>query len=385
MFCGVRRDARTAARKGPIYSTLARDLATLPWRFTPEWRIGDEIDPSVAVCPLVRLAWASVRCQEITCPKLFASPLARLHTRSHHRSKVFVCRVGEANLSTLCIGLFIQVPDWLTKELVIEILQSKIFLAIYYGGAALLALVGYLGRRKYSERNLKKLLDAHLEKASAVEGKERANVKSVIGQALQKARGLPTRGGISFNPSDVFQQAALLCAQRQPHLAIEVLKREATLSEATIGHAQHQLRLAQERAATAFYEIGTIQRAQDKGTEALDAFTAMLRVNPNDHDALWWLDIQHRELGSFDEAEQNFDTLLGLVGGYPEKVAEVKRELGAVYLGWKDYGEAERVLGEADTDCEKPSEPAWHCFNPRELRCGQNGSSMVDAGARRLR
>ena len=39
--------------------------------------------------------------------------------------------------------------------------------------------------------------------------------------------------------------------------------------------------------------------------------------------------------------------LLRLVGDYLEKVADIKRELGAVYLGWKDYGAAERVLGEA--------------------------------------
>ena len=174
------------------------------------------------------------------------------------------------------IGLFLQVPDWLTKELVIEILQSKLF-AIYYGGAAVLALVGYLGRAKILRARSQKTARPTPGEGEGSGGKGgRASVKSVIGQALRKARGLPARG-ISFNPSDVFQQAALLCAQRQPHLAIEVLKKEATLSEATIGHAQHQLRFSQERAATASLQIGRLCTIPRQGTGSLDAFTAMLR------------------------------------------------------------------------------------------------------------
>ena len=250
-------------------------------------------------------------------------------------------------MATFAFGLFVQIPEWLTKELVVEILQSKVFLAIYYGGAAVLGVVAYIGKRKYSERNLKALLDRHLEKAKASEGKERASVKAVISHALRKARGLPAQGGTQFNPADVFQQAALLCAQRQPDHAIEVLKRETVLCEATVGYAQHQLRLAQERAATAHYEIGSIRRSQNKGADALDAFAAMLRANPGDHDALWWLGVQLRDLERFTESERYFNTLLHLVGNDQGMTADIKRELGAVFLGRKDYADAENVLAEA--------------------------------------
>lgn len=119
---------------------------------------------------------------------------------------------------------------------------------------------------RYRDRNLKRLLDAYLEKAKRGEGKERASVKEVIGRAIRKARGLPSRGSTAhtFNPSDVFEDAARLCAQRQPNDAIKLLRKEAGKCEATIAYARHQLRLAQQRAATAFLEIGFIMRDQGR-------------------------------------------------------------------------------------------------------------------------
>jgi hypothetical protein len=60
---------------------------------------------------------------------------------------------------------------------------------------------------KYRDRNLKRLLDAYLEKARESEGKERESVKEVIGRAIRKARGLPVQG--SFNPADVFEDDSL--------------------------------------------------------------------------------------------------------------------------------------------------------------------------------
>ena len=117
--------------------------------------------------------------------------------------------------------------------------------------------------------------------------------------------------------------------------------------EAAVEYAKHQLRLAQERAATAYLEIGSIRRDQSRGLEALDAFNAMLRANPGDLDALRMLAIQYRDLGRYREAEQNFTTLLFYVDKDPAAAADVKRELGAVFVGSKEYPRAETVLNEA--------------------------------------
>jgi len=81
--------------------------------------------------------------------------------------------------------------------------------------------------------------------------------------------------------------------------------------------------------------------------EALDAFNAMLRANPEDLDALRMLGIQHRDLGRYRDAEQNFTTLLFYVEQDLAAAAEVKRELGAVFMGSKEYPRAEVVLNEA--------------------------------------
>ena len=112
-------------------------------------------------------------------------------------------------------------------------------------------------------------------------------------------------------------------------------------------YAKHQLRLSQERAATAYLEIGSVLRDQGRSLEALDAFNAMLRANPEDLDALRMLGIQHRDLGRYRDAEQNFTTLLFYVEQDLAAAAEVKRELGAVFMGSKEYPRAEVVLNEA--------------------------------------
>jgi hypothetical protein len=102
---------------------------------------------------------------------------------------------------------FIELPDWLTLDLILRILENKAFSAVYWLAAAVVAIVGFIARMKYRDRNLKRLLDAYLEKARKSEGKERESVKEVIGRAIRKARGLPVQG--SFNPADVFEDDSL--------------------------------------------------------------------------------------------------------------------------------------------------------------------------------
>lgn len=202
---------------------------------------------------------------------------------------------------------------------------------------------------KYRDRNLKRLLDAYVAKAEKAEGRERTSVKEVIGHALRKARGLQARGKAAFtyDSSDVFQEAARLCAQRQPKDAIELLETEAANCETAIAYSRHRVRLAQERAATAYLEMGSILRAQDKGLQAVEAFMSMLRVNPGDIDALRMLGIQYRDLKRYRVAEQNFTALLHYVASDQAAVAEVKRELGATFLGDGDYTRADMALCEA--------------------------------------
>jgi tetratricopeptide (TPR) repeat protein len=246
-------------------------------------------------------------------------------------------------------SIVFQIPDWLTPEFILRVLDSKIFSAIYWGAAAVVAVIGFIARMKYRDRNLKRLLDAYVEKATKGEGRERQSVKSVIGRAMRKARGLPARRGdrTTFRSSDIFEDAARLWAQRQPRDAIDSLRKEAAKCESTVNYVKHQLRLAQERAATAYLEIGSILRDQNQGTEALDAFNAMLRVNPEDQDALRMLGIQYRDLQRFREAEQNFTTLLFYVQSDPATAADIKRELAAVFVGSKEYQRAETTLDEA--------------------------------------
>jgi tetratricopeptide (TPR) repeat protein len=252
-------------------------------------------------------------------------------------------------MEAFALGQLTEVPDWLTTDFILKVLDSKIFSAIYWGGAAIVAIIGFIARMKYRDRNLKGLLDDYVEKATNGEGNERRSVNDVIGRAMRKARGLPARRGASttFNPSDVFEDAARLWAQRQPNDAIELLRKEAGKCESAVEYAKHQLRLSQERAATAYLEIGSILRDQGRSLEALDAFSAMLRANPQDLDALRMLGTQHRDLGRYREAEQNFTTLLFYVEQDPVEAANVKRELGAVFIGSKEYPRAEVVLKEA--------------------------------------
>ena len=242
-----------------------------------------------------------------------------------------------------------ELPDWLTLDLILRILDSKAFSAVYWGGAAIVAVIGFIARMKYRDRNLKRLLDAYVAKAEKAEGRERASVKEVIGHALRKARGLAPRGKgpFTFDSSDVFQEAARLCAQRQPKDAIELLRTEAANCEAAITYSKHRVRLAQERAATAYLEIGVILRAQNKGVEAVDAFLAMLKVNPEDLDALRMLGIQYRDLKRYRESEQYLTALLHYMATDQAAVAEIKRELAAALLGDRDYTRAEQALEEA--------------------------------------
>src|SRR5262245_25400850 len=85
----------------------------------------------------------------------------------------------------------IEIIDWLTTDFILRVLDSKIFSAIYWGGAAIVAIIGLIARVKYRDRNLKGLLDRYVEKAREGEGNERRSVKDVIGRAMRKARGLP--------------------------------------------------------------------------------------------------------------------------------------------------------------------------------------------------
>ena len=252
-------------------------------------------------------------------------------------------------MEALALGLLSQIPDWLTVDFILKVLDSKVFSAVYWGGAAIVVIIGFFARMKYRDRNLKHLLNGYVAKATRGEGKERLSVKDVIGRAMSKARGMPAGGAAAstFNPADPFEDAARLWAQRQPDDAVVLLLREVGKCEAAVEYAKHQLRLAQERAATAYLEIASIRRDQNRGLEALDAFNAMLRVNPGDLDALRMLGIQYRDLGRYREAEQNFTTLLFYVDKDLAAAADVKRELGAVLVGSKEYPRADSVLDEA--------------------------------------
>jgi tetratricopeptide (TPR) repeat protein len=242
-------------------------------------------------------------------------------------------------------GFLFELPAWLNVDFILRVLDSKIFSAIYWGSAAVVAVVGLIARLKYRKANLKKLLDAYMEKARQAEGREREAVKEVIKRATDKARGLAN--GKPFDPSKVFEDAARMFAQSQPHYAIQLLTTEAEACEATIDLAKHRVRLAQERAATAYLEIGMIHRHLDRGLPAVAAFTAMLRVNPGDLDALQMRGTQYRDLERFTEAEGDFRTLEYHVAEKAAAVADVKRELGAVFLGSHDYTRAENALDEA--------------------------------------
>ena len=240
---------------------------------------------------------------------------------------------------------FLELPSWLTAENVFKLLDSKIFSAIYWGSAAVVAIVGFIARMKYRDKNLKKLLDAYIVKAQKAEGRERESVKEVMKRAIRKARGLANEQG--FHPSDPFEVAARMFAQSQPGLAIEILAKEAITCEATIDYANHRVRLARERAATAYLEIGMIEQHRGRGLEALAAFTSMLRVNPGDLDAFRMRGAQYRAMSRFNEAVGDFIALEQLLGGDRAAVAEVKRELAAVFLGSRDLARAEGVLNQA--------------------------------------
>ena len=245
-------------------------------------------------------------------------------------------------------GGFIELPAWLTWDLVFHILDSKIFSAIYWGAAAVVAVIGFIARMKYRDRNLKRLLDAYVEKAKKADDRERQSVKVVIRSAIEKARGQATRGtpAAQFRPSDVFENAARFFAQSQAPVAIELLKREALLCEATINYSEHQVRHARMRAATAYLEIGSMLREQNgREVDALNAFRDMLRVNPGDEDALRMLGVQCRHLNRYPEAEQYFTTLLYQLK-QETMVADIKRELALVFVAAND-SRAEGVLQEA--------------------------------------
>jgi tetratricopeptide (TPR) repeat protein len=245
-------------------------------------------------------------------------------------------------------ALLQELPWWLTLENVLRFADSKIFSAIYWGAAAVVAVIGFIARMHYRDRNLKRLLDAYIAKAARGEGRERATVKEVISRAIRKARGLtPSGATVPFDVSDVFQEAARLCAQRQPHRAIELLRREAEKCESTIEYARHQVRLAQQRAATAHLEIGFILRDQGRGVDAIEAFTEMLRVNPEDLDALRMRGLQYRELERYDDAIRDFNTVLYCVQGDAAAVADTKRELALVHVARKRYADAFAALDEA--------------------------------------
>ena len=252
-------------------------------------------------------------------------------------------------MQALAFGLWVQVPEWLTIDFILKILDSKIFSAIYWGSAAVVLVLGMFAKAKYRDKNLKKLLNAYVEKATRGEGTERRSVKAVIKRAIEKARGLKTKGATAsqFNASDVFENAARFFAQSQPQIAIDLLQKEADTCEATITYCRHQLRAAQQRAATAYLEKGMILREQDKGAEALKAFNAMLRVNHEDLDALQMLGVQCRDLKLYDDAERWFRTLLYLVEKDPAAAADVKREIGLVFFRKPDYPRAEQILTEA--------------------------------------
>lgn len=243
----------------------------------------------------------------------------------------------------------LELPDWLTWDLVFRIMDSKAFSAIYWSAAAIVAIIGFLARMRYRDRNLKKLLNDYVEKATRGEGKERQSVKLVIGTAIDKARGRAATGrnAAQFDASDVFQNAARFFAQSQPQVAIDLLRREAANCEATIEYALHQVRAARERAATAYLEIGSMLREQARGTEALTAFTDMLKVNPGDTDALRLLGLQCRELGQFDAAERWFGTLLDAVRQDAVASSEIRRELALTYMASGNLPRAENELDEA--------------------------------------
>lgn len=249
----------------------------------------------------------------------------------------------------LLVFALCELPPWVTPDFIFRVLESKIFSAISWGCAALVAIIGFIARMKYRDRNLKKLLDAYVQKAEKAQGTERTSVKTVIGAALRKSRGLPAQGNkaYAFNPSNVFEDAARLYAQREPNAAIEVLAKEADKCVATISYCRHQLKLAEERAATAYLEIGTIHREQGRGQDALDAFSAMLRVHSGDQDALRMRALQFRDLGRFGEAQQDLQTLLYQVAADPAATADIKRELAITHAAGSAWQPAFECLDEA--------------------------------------
>lgn len=236
----------------------------------------------------------------------------------------------------------LELPQWLDFDFILRVIDSKFFSAISWSASAVVAILGFIAKMKYRDKNLKKLLDAYIAKARKAEGRERESVKEVIKRALNKARGKANRKG--FDPSDPFEDAARMFAQSQPHAAIAILTKEASKCEATIDYANHHVRLARERAATAYLEIGMMRRHLGQGMEAAEAFTSMLRVNPGDLDALRARGAQYRDLDMFKEAEGDFIALEQLLGGDRAGVAETRRELGAVFVGNRDYGRADLVL-----------------------------------------
>ena len=118
-------------------------------------------------------------------------------------------------MEALVLG-FIELPEWLTLEFVLRIMDSKIFSAVYWGAAAIVAVIGFIARMKYRDRNLKRLLDAYVDKAKKADGHERQSVKVVISRAISKARGLVARGSAAqqFSSSDVFENTARFLPRR---------------------------------------------------------------------------------------------------------------------------------------------------------------------------
>ena len=69
----------------------------------------------------------------------------------------------------------------------------------------------------------------------------------------------------------------------------------------------------------------------------------MLRVNPENTDALQMLGVQCRDLKRYEDAERWLRTLLHYVEKDAAASADVKRELGLVFLDSGDYPSAEEM------------------------------------------
>ena len=58
-----------------------------------------------------------------------------------------------------------ELPAWLTVENIFKLLDSKIFSAISWTASAVVAIIDFIAKMKYRDKNLKKLLDAYIVKA----------------------------------------------------------------------------------------------------------------------------------------------------------------------------------------------------------------------------